>query len=147
VGGAYKNKCPDIEQGGRDAHGTKYSTLDRGRSAEIVTTKAGTYCITAKSISGKTVNVAYLIWLNTDSTGGTNEKLYDSGWKADGSTFTLSNDGYVSYAIRYSDNSTIDVNDLQIMVEIGSTPTSYAPYANICPIYGRTEVTITVEGE
>lgn len=46
--------------------------------------------------------------------------------------------------INYGSNGSISFKDLQL--EVGSTATSYAPYSNICPISGRTEVVLTDDG-
>lgn len=57
-------------------------------------------------------------------------------------TFTLSEDSTVNMYWWVVDNST-EFNITDFMVEVGSTATSYAPYSNICPISGRTEVSVT----
>ena len=53
------------------------------------------------------------------------------------------------YAIEFTNrgtaNVTITITEPQI--EIGSTATTYAPYSNICPITGHTEVNVTRTGK
>lgn len=45
---------------------------------------------------------------------------------------------------RYSSQTTFDYEINNIMLEVGSQPTTYEPYSNICPISGHTDVTVTV---
>ena len=50
-------------------------------------------------------------------------------------------------AIRIYAGSTTNIIIFPMIRVSTDTDPTFAPYSNICPIYGRTEVTITVEGE
>lgn len=124
-----KNLCSSLEIGGWNANGEKYTTNNRARNNQIIKLLPGTYVFTLKSYSGKAVNCAYSLWKNSDYTNGTNNRLYDSGWKNDRTTFTLTETSFISFLFRYSDDSTIsDLSDIYIQIEKGSVPTAYEPY-------------------
>ena len=104
--------------------------------------KAGTYTL---SIKGNHSGVATRVY---NSTGGTQIAVINSGSEDDYTTFTLKSD--VDTAVIYFNqgltNRQIKIN-AYIQLEEGSTPTSYAPYSNICPITGRDSVTVYVSPE
>ena len=56
-------------------------------------------------------------------------------------TFTLSSDGEMFANILTNGNSAVDLT-LHIQIESGSTATSWEPYENICPISGRTGLSV-----
>ena len=59
-------------------------------------------------------------------------------------TFTIS-DGQFLRVYRGTTN-TLDISGVNIQIEEGSTATSYAPYENICPISGWTQVDVEQSG-
>ena len=61
-------------------------------------------------------------------------------------TFTLSSDGEMFANILTNGNSAVNLT-LHIQIESGSTATSWEPYENICPITGRTGVTVYRTGK
>lgn len=67
-------------------------------------------------------------------------------WAATRYTFTSTEEGTVAFCIRNTSSSTI-TDTVHAQVEIGSTATAYAPYSNICPISGHTEVNVYRAGK
>ena len=61
-------------------------------------------------------------------------------------TFTLTEDTVFSISFRRSDSASITEN-IHCMIEAGSHATSYAPYANICPITGWDQAKVTGTGK
>lgn len=64
-------------------------------------------------------------------------------------TYTIANEFTITrldIGVNAADGEAIDVT-IKPQLELGSTATSYSPYSNICPIYGRTGQTVTVAGE
>lgn len=61
-------------------------------------------------------------------------------------TFTLSSDGEMYANILTNGNSAVNLT-LHIQIESGSTATSWEPYSNICPISGRTGLSVYRTGK
>ena len=78
--------------------------------------------------------------------------LSDSGWKQNKYAFTPESDCYIRITTRAKPQNqnppALTPNDvgtmLVVQLERGSTATSYAPYSNICPISGRTGLSVFV---
>lgn len=60
-----------------------------------------------------------------------------------GATFTLTQTETGTARIRLNTNYNAQNLVFKPMIEVGSTKTDFAPYSNICPISGRTEVGVT----
>ena len=58
-------------------------------------------------------------------------------------TFTPTSDQTINFNF-WSNMPSDDIVLSDFMLEVGSTPTTYEPYSNICPISGHTDVTVTV---
>lgn len=64
-------------------------------------------------------------------------------------SYTFTADSTHTYSIRLSRSTAganVDNNNIWVMLEKGSTAHSYEPYANICPITGRTQSEIVTQG-
>ena len=71
-------------------------------------------------------------------------------WTTEPITFTATHDGYVAIvAKRINETSIIpsDVSSLNMQFEESASPTIFAPYSNICPIYGHTDADVTRTGK
>lgn len=62
------------------------------------------------------------------------------------SAFSLAEETSVYLGVNVSNGTTYN-ETVKIQVEQGSTPTAWTPYSNICPISGRTGVTVTRTGK
>jgi hypothetical protein len=92
---------------------------------------AGTYTISRSIVVGNAE-----IKLSTDG--------YEFSYTfTDKRTFTLEEDGAIKIKIGTAAPS-YPINNIKVMIELGSTATSYEPYSNICPISGWTAADIAV---
>ena len=69
-------------------------------------------------------------------------------WVVHEITFTATNDGYVFVVVRKVGGANIapsDVANVKMQFEKSATPTSFAPYSNICPISGWTGAEVYIE--
>ena len=125
--GCGKNLCTGMESGTRNTNGVKTDSDIRCRSIDIFTLyKNNIYTISATTTQNKTVEIAWILWETTEN--GNNTKIYDSGFIATPAVIELTNNTNISIGLRYSDNSTINTNDIKVQVEQGSTATPYSPY-------------------
>lgn len=143
--GGGKNKCPQestqtshqvtftaLSDGGYALSGTATggnAVLDIGRGSWSL--PAGTYYA---SLTG-TSNAANTMWKVVN---GTASMLV----QGDGS-FTLTETAEVFFRL-YIDNGTTATGNAYAQVESGSSATSFSPYSNICPITGRTGLSVYV---
>lgn len=112
---------------------TANSVYDFGRG--IVTLEAGTYTTFDITVTG-----VYSVTIF---------KIVDgiaTSIKPGGGLFTLSED--TSVFVRYVVSAGVTVNTtIYPQVEVGSTPTTFAPYSNLCPITGHTGANVTRTGK
>ena len=110
----------------------------------------GTYALSFSSTSATSWRYCIVPYTSEGviSTTGTDITATTMTWRSDSTcylsganstsknaVFTVNNDGYFAFYIRFGDGaSTATFSNSQL--ETGSSATSYAPYANICPISG-----------
>ena len=83
----------------------------------------------------------YLLFYASDKSYLGYDTGFASGTLLSGSPY-FENTGYVK--VRSEANST---NDPLMQLEVGTTPTSYAPYSNLCPILGWDSLTVEQRGK
>lgn len=115
-------------RGSLNSDGT-YVSNDNRTVSDFITLNAGTY--TVSRVSTDHTNYWKMFSYNLDESGAT--LVFNNGTSTLKNTFTLSEDKKIRIAFDY-----IVTADDKIQLEVGSEPTSYAPYSNICPISGRT---------
>lgn len=94
-----------------------------------------TYTISINGVATRSVNVGYF---SDDPTLGS--VTYNGSRDLDlQATFVATYSGYLGF--RFATGTAY------VQLEEGSTATTYAPYSNICPISGRTGVTVTRTGK
>ena len=86
----------------------------------ILPIKAGTYTLSIE-------NLNYCTLLTKDDNGNILEN-YAGSWNALPFTFTLTQNGYLYFTGRKTDNSTITASDYSVQLEKGSTATAYVPH-------------------
>lgn len=135
VGGAGKNKVESIQSLNIGSNGELVSLT--GYKSPIAKVENGkTYIFSINGVI--TVPQTYAFYSSYPTVGSVSyngTRIIPQAY-----TFTAPIDGYI--VARYSDS----VDD-KIQIELGSTATAYAPYENICPISGRTEVNVTRTGK
>lgn len=97
------------------------------------TLSAGTYTFTTDLTDGRILRWA----------------IDDTNTSTSGSpplTFTIETEGVVQICFRNKDTTDI-TEDFNVQLEVGSTATDYAPYTNICPIYGTDKVNVVTTGK
>lgn len=146
VGGAGKNKLSGIESGSYSSTGSKADNGTRLRCEDPISVTAGqSYTISAVKASGSgTLQVGF----NVYSSIGT-ERIANISWQSLPYTFTIPTGGnFITCGFRLSDDSNISTSNVtNAQFELGSTATSYEPYANICPISGYDTVNTIVAEE
>ena len=97
------------------------------------------------SVSGGTFDAVF--WGEVVAKGDlTNKRLYaPSSFPYTITTTAESNVGLIQF--NKADVSSSDFTNVKVQVEEGTTATSFAPYTNICPISGRTEVVTSRVGK
>jgi len=155
--GGGKNLIP-LNYGSKSGDGITYTVDDIGKFKASGTTSrgtnyyifqnyywpAGTYTL---SIKGKHqgMNLRF-----RDPASSTNfATIYsDATSTSNEATFTVPEgiDGATLYFSQPLADVTVDI-DAYIQIEKGSTATPYAPYSNICPISGRTEMEVWKRGK
>lgn len=108
-------------------------------SIPVYPLKAGTYTFS------RTNTVGLCAIRISDNDYATDAKTIASGVAS--GTFTLASDGGVKIKAGYSAGSGAYPFNVRLQLELGSTATAYAPYENICPISGRSAVTVTRSGK
>lgn len=99
----------------------------------------GTYTL---SVSGTTGALYPIIQLRRKTGSPTVVEWVNGGRRS--VTFTLSEETEVRINLNIGEGN-VDVNsDMRIQVQSGSTATTWQPYANVCPIAGRTGLTAYV---
>lgn len=130
--GAGKNKCDNLYP---DADATiRYKAANVGD---------GTFTMSTTCPRSPNMNYVNLFFLagNVSSGASTNTNGVYSG-----QTRTVNAiNGYVTFAYRYVDGT--NPADYETQIESGSSATSYEPYANVCPISGRSSVDLTINGD
>lgn len=130
VGGAGKNKIDESSVSLYDVTGQ--STYRVGLAP--VTLPAGTY--TFSYTLGPNYNSFYM----TNITDGYTQT------KIENNPYTFSISGTKELLFRTTSSNVNDFDTTNIQLESGSTPTTYSPYSNICPITAYTEGEIEVRG-
>ena len=116
-----------IENGTLENDATKSVQPRRCRTGNMCYITANTdYVISASTLSGKIINISYQIW--ESNSFGSNTKLYDSGWQNVPIIINLSNNKWITFVVKYSDESNISFEDLNIQLEKGTTATDFEPY-------------------
>lgn len=149
AGGAGKNLCPindmDVAANTLDAITDKIHIGDQK-----------TYIISMiiARINGVTIsnNALFPVQIRTYDSNDTQVDVINpspidltSGSTTFQKSFTVSNNAsYMIVNLRNrNDDGNINTRKYDVQLEIGSTPTSYAPYSNICPIEGWTGAELT----
>ena len=102
---------------------------------------AGTYTISFTRPTNKSFGVYAL-----SKVGQSQITILSASATQTKSTFTISSDDEYTFWI-YNNSTDIAISDVdKVMVESGSTATSYFPYSNICPISGFTGANIRHSG-
>lgn len=127
TGGTGKNKFDGVvELGTIGSNGEDVPSDNRCRSKNHIPVKPNTTYIF--SINGISKNTNWVFY------DGTKTKIDGMS----GETFTTPNNCY--YVRWFYDLTLYQQTNYQL--EVGSSPTSFAPYENICPIFGRSEIGI-----
>lgn len=133
-----------------------------GNQVRLYTTKDAGYCSFISDTVLLRANVQYTLSCFVDKIGiqssflrlcmrntsntiiSTASMALNSGVRVS-KTFTMAEDteAYVSVVCTGSNNEPGDVTVSNIMLEESSVATKYAPYANICPIIGKTSMNVT----
>ena len=152
VGGAGKNKFDKDNQnvftGFIETFTHTFTSSPEGlyKTAYINCIPNTTYTIS--KVAGKTFRVADSAMVPADGVEYINTDANHTGTSI---TFTTSaNAQYLAVLYWSSANQDVLTPDelaATLQIEIGSSPTSYAPYSNICPISGIDEVEIEVSGK
>lgn len=141
-GGKNLLNIANSENGAINTSGQETINTENWRSTVFIPITAGeTYTLSAKSSLGA---VARLYWY--DSNQDFISPRIEGALKV---TATAPNNAaYAKWTFATASEFTQEIaeaNDLQL--EQGSTATSYAPYANVCPISGHTSATVTRTGK
>ena len=106
-------------------------------SANTLTLNAGTYFLKIFVVSGSVTNGYVLPQLR--SVNGTTTYVGTTT----GASFTLQERTELKFRVTYGSGAVISNYIIQPMIVSGSTaPTAYSPYSNICPISGRTGLSV-----
>ena len=155
VGGAGKNLIPYpyIDASGTESSGVTFTTDSQGR---ISASGTSTGQVTFKLATLSNLEDADYTFSADVATGTLNVQIWDettssSVWATRGvQSYTFTADSTHTYTLRLN-RSIVDLSvsfsGLGVMLEKGSTAHSYEPYANICPISGRTQAEIVVKDE
>ena len=139
VGGAGKNKAY-LEQGSLDLNdGSEIPSTTRVRT-NFISVQGGQSYVASSENNGWSIRngCTYDASKNFISNG-----VYPD--PTDGTITIPSGVSYVRFIYSHSNTSeTCDPDDYWYQFEQGSTATSYAPYSNICPISGHTQVKVDV---
>lgn len=114
------------------------SNADRARL--VIPCKASTTYVL--SLNG-TISISglYLNWTNTVPASSAGTSILNS------LPYSFTTDSSAQYVVLGFNKTSVtqtDIDNLKLQLEIGSSPTSYAPYENICPITGFTGANIYV---
>lgn len=126
VGGAGKNKFDGI-----------YPDIETAIKFKYIYVGNGTFTLST-NMPLNSQNATNLFFLTGQATSGPSMNI-NGVWNNQSRTIS-STDGYVTIAYRSRDD--VNPEDYNTQLEAGSTATSYEPYENICPISGRTEVSL-----
>ena len=120
------------------------SNLYVGNSAGYtIPLKAGTYTLSVQFASG----VHYGASIREQNDSG-NTSLWSSTSTTTEKTFTLPNDGlYRLWMFPQSGGTVADTGVVHAQIEAGSPATAYAPYSNICPITGWSDIDVYREAQ
>ena len=148
--GAEKNKAGPLEKGTFSESkpaGTSYTTMKQAndyrlRSVDLIPINGQQATISLSDYHTYNVCIACF-----DADG-----LYLGGatfinWKTAPYTINNSSVYYIACVIKRLDNALMkssDIDGVHLQVELGSTATSWMPYENICPISGRTGLSVYV---
>lgn len=107
---------------------------------------AGTYTVSALLVSTTTGQCDVRFRRQDTSQIITCRLTPNSGHRAS-ATVTLDEPAYYAYFYQSTSTSGYEATWSDIQIEQGSTATSYAPYTNICPIYGHTDINVYQVGK
>jgi hypothetical protein len=142
--GGGKNKCvPDLANGQIGSNGGYSSSTSRLTNTVKIDDvylsntylSAGTYTLSSDGLTQCTV-------LTKDASGQTIDN-FATAWHNLPYTFTMTAAGYVLFTVR-KNSGDLNPDDYKAQIESGSTATSWEPYENICPISGRTWLSVYV---
>lgn len=153
AGGAGKNKLVPSNAINTTLNGITFKTSGDGVYEISGTATAGTNCEFTFSQATSLVSGKKLSFFN-NFTG------YNLFFRKDGADKTYYNFSSANRTVTIAAADAVEFDTLRIMVESGATingkfalmmyegdtPTTYEPYANICPISGRSSVEVTVAG-
>lgn len=108
------------QQGGWSENSQRVSNISADGQIGNFLLEAGTYTLSVEGLQNCT--------LLTKNASGTILDNFATVWQTLPFTFTLTQEGYVSFTARKSDNSNISPNDYNAQIEQGSTATTYEPY-------------------
>lgn len=108
------------QQGGWSENSQRVSNISADGQIGNFLLEAGTYTLSVEGLQNCT--------LLTKNASGTILDNFATVWQTLPFTFTLTQEGYVSFTARKSDNSNISPNDYNPQLEQGSTATTYEPY-------------------
>ncbi len=140
--GGGKNKCvPDLangqigSNGGYSSNTSRLTNAVRVDNAYVSNTylSAGTYTLSVDGLTQCTV-------LTKDASANIIDN-FATAWHDLPYTFTMTAAGYVFFTVRKSSGD-LNPDDYKAQIESGSTATSWVPYSNICPITGRTGISV-----
>lgn len=143
AGGGKNLIWSSTEQGGISGNGGNTTNSARCRTDGFVPVAANT--IYTASVNSDIVVLAVHFY-ESDTTASHIETYVTGGYRT--LTFTTPETAtHVRILYKRADNQDIIPSDItEPMLEVGDTATTFAPYANICPITGRTEVTACMSG-
>lgn len=142
--GGGKNLCPpDIEQGEFDSNGLNQDSAKRLRTTGYIPINENSNIVVTFT-SSTTCYWAVSSYITNDYS---THRMDSSTWLDAGTTYTIpSTAKYIRLTFKKSDNSTIIPSEISdVMCEYGTTPTTFAPYANICPISGWQGAEVYIE--
>jgi hypothetical protein len=116
----------EFENNGFDVNGNDTTNTNRVRSVGYQRVVEGDYYTVSASttVSGKTVQSNVFFFNDNDHS----QYIAQTSWN-NPNTFQVPNGiKYVRVLVRYSDDTNINVNDLQIQLEKNTTATTYEPY-------------------
>lgn len=153
VGGAGKNKCPVLApQTSADivvTNGSDGSVIFNGTAntttdffINLPALAQGNYVVSANNTVTISNTNTYIECLDSNNTR-LGVVAFNNTTNA---YFTISNSVPAKIKIRIAGGIQVTNFTLKIQLESGSTATDYAPYENICPISGRTEVSVKRTG-
>lgn len=128
------------------ATSTSYSFVGHQSYADsVIKLPAGTYTFSASAVPGASQYEGYLVFYGYTSSGTQISNIVLAGTTLS-KTVTFAEYVGINYGFVVVRGRTANV-DSKIMIESGSSATSFAPYSNLCPISGHTGATLKIGTE